>query len=62
MSRARSLALWVEQSEDAFSAFFRQTVDECNGVVGVGADDQPADFFIVEQRENIRQKFRRELF
>ena len=56
------LALGIEQRQDSFAALFGQAVDERDGVVGIGADDQAADFFIVDQRENIGQQLRRQLF
>ena len=56
------LALGVEQREHALAALFRQAVDEGDRVVGVGADDQAADFFIVDQGENVGQQFGRQLF
>ena len=47
------LALGIEQREHSFAALLGQAVDEENRVVGIGAGDQPADFVLVDQGENI---------
>ncbi len=49
----RGLALRVEQRHDSLAALVGEAVDEHDRVVRVGARDQPADFVIVDQGENV---------
>ena len=47
------LALGIEKREHLLALLLGEAVDEENRVVGIGAGDQPADFVLVDQGENI---------
>ena len=57
-----SAPLRIEQRDNVLAPLLGEAVDKGNGVVGSGARDQTAELIVVDQRENIRQQLRRQLF
>jgi hypothetical protein len=58
----RGLTLRIKQAQDPVAAIVRQAIDKSDRVVGVGADDQTADLFVIEHGENVGKQLRRQLF